>query len=244
MATHLKILNGTDIKAFDLPPEFNTEERKRFFDLPQWADAEVHACRTFINKVGFILQLGYFRAANRFFVANKFHTKDVEYICNKLLLPLEGITFKKYIKGTFERHQEIILEKLGVSKFNDRYKKILMNEAALLSGNQMKPRRIFLSLLDFLRKRKVEIPTYNTLAEVITQGLKQFEKGLIASVNEHLGVADRMLLDDLLTIDDAYLTEKQDSKIKRYIYFYYCTLCDKEIYPDYICQHFSDNWDN
>lgn len=36
MSTHIKILNNKDIKAFDSPPEFNGEERKRFFYLPKW----------------------------------------------------------------------------------------------------------------------------------------------------------------------------------------------------------------
>jgi hypothetical protein len=38
MTTHLKILSQSDIKTFDLPPEFSIEERRRFFDLPKWAD--------------------------------------------------------------------------------------------------------------------------------------------------------------------------------------------------------------
>ncbi len=216
MATHIKILSQSDIKVFDLPPVFNIEERKRFFDLPKWADDEVKDCRTPITKVGFILQLGYFFAVNRFFVANKFHVKDVEFICRKLQLPVEEINFKAYIERTFERHQEIILEKLGINKFDDQRKRILMNEAVLLSSNQMKPRFMFLSLVDFLRRNKIEVPTYNTLAEVITDALKQFEKSLAFSIKERLSHEERVLLDDLLTVGEEYLTEKQDLKIKRY----------------------------
>ncbi len=216
MATHIKILSQSDIKVFDLPPVFNIEERKRFFDLPKWADDEVKDCRTPITKVGFILQLGYFFAVNRFFVANKFHVKDVEFICRKLQLPAEEINFKAYIERTFERHQEIILEKLGINKFDDQRKRILMNEAVLLSSNQMKPRFMFLSLVDFLRRNKIEVPTYNTLAEVITDALKQFEKSLAFSIKERLSHEERVLLDDLLTVGEEYLTEKQDLKIKRY----------------------------
>ena len=129
-----------------------------------------------VTKVGFVLQLGYFFAVNRFFVANRFHFKDVEFICKKLQIPIEEIDFKAYIERTFERHQEIILERLGINKFDDKCKSILLKEAVSLSSNQMKPRLMFMSLVDFLRKKKIEVPTYNTFAEVITEALKQFEK--------------------------------------------------------------------
>ena len=38
----------------------------------------------------------------------------------------------------------------------------------------------------------------------------------MSSIKDHLSKAERVLLDDLLTVGEEYLTEKQDSKIKRY----------------------------
>ena len=74
--SRLKIINSNDIKAFDSPPVFNGEERKRFFCLPQWASELVERFRTPTNKIGFILQFGYFKATNRFFVARKYHQQE------------------------------------------------------------------------------------------------------------------------------------------------------------------------
>jgi TnpA family transposase len=216
MATHIKILTHSDIKAFDLPPVFNIEERNRFFDSPKWADTFVKNLRSPTNQVGFVLQLGYFFAVNRFFIAKKFYCKDIEFVCKKLEISISEIDIEQYVKGTYKRHQEIILEKLGINKFDDRSKSILKTEAISLSANQIKPRLMFLSLVDFLRKKKIEVPTYHTFAEVITEALKQFEKSLVSSIKDHLSKADRVLLDGLLTVDEEYLTEKQDAKIKRY----------------------------
>jgi hypothetical protein len=46
MATHLKILSQYDIKSFECPPEFNGDERKRFFYLSKWANDLVKSFRT------------------------------------------------------------------------------------------------------------------------------------------------------------------------------------------------------
>jgi hypothetical protein len=55
MATYIKILNNNDIKTFENPPQFNGDERKRFFYLTNWADDLVKSFRTPTNQVGFIL---------------------------------------------------------------------------------------------------------------------------------------------------------------------------------------------
>ncbi len=81
----IKILNRKDIKTFNSPPEFNGEERKQFFYLPKWASDLVIKFRTPTNKTGFILQLGYFKATNRFFVAQKFYNSDVVFVAKQLV---------------------------------------------------------------------------------------------------------------------------------------------------------------
>jgi TnpA family transposase len=200
MATHTKILSKADIKEFELPPIFNFEERRKFFNLPQWADGFVEELRTPTNKVGFILQLGYFSAVNRFFVSNKFYSRDVEYICKRYEIMIEQVNLTTYVRGNFDRHQRIILERLGFKKFDDQCQDLLKNEAVLLCANQTRPRVMFMSLVDFLISKRIEIPTYYSIADVITEALKQFERSLVASIQKHLSADERRLLDDLLEI--------------------------------------------
>jgi len=106
---HIKILNNNDIKAFNSPPEFNGEERKRFFYLPKWAGEFVESFRSSTNKIGFVLQLGYFKAVNRFFVARKYHQNDIEFVANCHGLGLNEFDFENYKERTFIRHYELIL---------------------------------------------------------------------------------------------------------------------------------------
>ena len=120
MATHLKILSQNDIKSFERPPEFNGDKRKRFFYLSKWANDLVKSFRTPTNKVGFVLQFGYFKAANKFFSTTKFQRRDAEFVVTRLNVSFATIDFKKYIRTTFERHQGIILEALGFQKFDEQ----------------------------------------------------------------------------------------------------------------------------
>lgn len=216
MSTHIKILNRKDINSFDSPPKFHGEERKRFFYLPKAASQLVESFRTPANKVGFVLQYGYFRASNKFYIAQRFHENDVIFVANKLQLT-PAIDFKKYTKATFARHQEHILEQFGFHKFDGSSKSALMEEAHSLCSKQIKPRLMFLSLVDFLRDNKIEIPKYNTFAEIITNALRNFEKVLIASIENNLSVDEKELLNGLLEFGIEYQDgEKQDSEIKRY----------------------------
>ena len=113
MATYIKILNNNDIKTFENPPQFNGEERKRFFYLPTWAKDLVESFRTPTNQVGFILQFGYFKASNKFFLARKIHQKDIEFIANRLDYQLDKLELENYTTGSFLRHQELILSNVG-----------------------------------------------------------------------------------------------------------------------------------
>jgi hypothetical protein len=115
MATYIKILNNNDIKIFENPPQFKGEERKRFFYLPNWAEDLVKSFRTPTNQVGFILQLGYFKASNKFFAARKFHSKDIEFIAGLFGFCLSELDFNKYNDRSFLRHQELILANTSVN---------------------------------------------------------------------------------------------------------------------------------
>ncbi|NDY71056.1 Tn3 family transposase [Desulfobacter hydrogenophilus] len=217
MATHLKILNQNDIKEFDFPPQFSGEERKRFFYLPNWAEELVNSFKTPTNQVGFALQFGYFKASNKFFVARKFHQKDIEFIAKCLGCQLNELDFDSYTTRSFLRHQELILANTGFRKYDNSGRKFLQKEAQKLCYRQMKPRLMFMSLVDFLKSQKMEIPNYHTFSEIITDALRNFEKTLIEDIDKHLSTEEKCLLDDLLEFGEEYIDgDKQDSKIKRY----------------------------
>ena len=50
----------------------------------------------------------------------------------------------------------------------------------------------------FLHEHRLELPTYNTLADLITRALLAFEKRLLHRLQQHLQPGEQRLLDRLL----------------------------------------------
>lgn len=216
MSTPLKILSSKDIQQFDSPPMFSGEERKRFFILLHWEKEILETLRSPSSQVGFILRNGYFRASNKFFIAHQFHSKDIEFVCNRLGVEENQLQWENS-ERTLRRHKTIILHYYGFCKFDDNINATLWSEAFKLCEKQIKPRLIFLSLMDFLRNKKIEVPRYSKLAEIISNSLKNFEQSLFSKIDQHLSVAEKILLDQLLEVSEEYVDgDKQDAKIKRY----------------------------
>lgn len=64
----IQILTPTEIRNYESPPRFDSFSRKKFFVLPSGLMKEVENLRTSSGKIAFVLQTGYFRAAQRFFL--------------------------------------------------------------------------------------------------------------------------------------------------------------------------------
>jgi hypothetical protein len=54
-------------KRFETPPQLSDLERSSLLAIPVWASSTLELMLNPINKVGFILQIGYFRLMGRFF---------------------------------------------------------------------------------------------------------------------------------------------------------------------------------
>lgn len=217
MSTIIKILSRTDVNNYDLPPKFNAQERKQFFEQYKWTSKITDTLRTPTNKAGFLLQLGYFKAVNRFFRSEIFPIRDVEFVAMKLNVNVDDIDFKKYTFSSIKRHRSIIMNTLGFRIFNGKCRKILAEEAKSLCTKQMKPRLMFMFLVDFLRAKKIQGIRYFSMAEIITNALKHFEKDLVSVLKRSLDPGQKDLLDRMLEISvDQGPNAAKDSKVKRY----------------------------
>ena len=59
----LDILDAVVRQEFERPPYFPAQQQDHFFALPDWLQAQVDGLDTPVNRVGFVLQWGYFKAA-------------------------------------------------------------------------------------------------------------------------------------------------------------------------------------
>ena len=214
--TLLQIISNSEVKTLKNPPEFNSEERKHFFYLSKWAEKYLEILRKDINKVGFLLQLGYFRAVKKTYSPSKYHKRDFEYVVNLLGISGEEIDLNEYTRQDSNKNKQVILKNLGFKAFDNEEKKILIEKADDLVARQLKPKIILLELMDFLAKRKVEIPGYRTLAEIITLSINNYEKNLLKIIRENITENQRELLNSFLEFEEKITSEDKTIKGSRY----------------------------
>jgi hypothetical protein len=164
--TILNILSKEEIQLFEKPQQFNAEERNYFFTLPAWVEKELLKIHTPANKVGLILQVGYFHATKKFYPKALFPEADVQFISKRIALG-KPVRMQDYANTTLQRHRKMILEKLGYQACSADYARLLASEASFFVARQVRLKEIFESLLVFLEKKRVEVPTYNFLAHPI-----------------------------------------------------------------------------
>jgi len=115
--TEIKIWSNKEIKLYDQPPIFNSIQRKKFLTLPVKLKKRVSTFYTTVNKVGFHLMYGYFKARSRFFLPTHFTDSDIQFICKRLQINSDDLDLLDYNRKTYNRHRKIILEYFGYAPF-------------------------------------------------------------------------------------------------------------------------------
>ena len=217
MSTHIKILNKVDIKLFESAPQFNASERKKYFYSSDWINTTISDYDTGTNKVVFVLMFGYFQATKRFVPIKYFSKKDIEYVSNRLNIKRENINFSELDRRNVSRYRKVILGHIGYSAFDSESKKLVINECRQLVKKQIKPKSVFLMLIQFVLSKHIEIPRYHMLSEIITNAFNVFEKSLAEKIDSYLEPHHRELLDTLLEREDNDLPKTDEGRtLKRY----------------------------
>lgn len=195
--TTISILKENEILKFDSPPELTDEQREIYFSSKDLIENNIEL-RKGISKVGFILQFGYFNHNKKFFVPNQFYQKDIDFVCSLIGLQT-SIDIDKYKKSSYTKHRKLILE---IHSFHSyiNFKDLVKKESVALVKTALRPKDIFLSLLDFLFERNIEIPKYYVFADLITTALNNLESDLIYQTSQMLTKQQKELLDQLLIL--------------------------------------------
>src|SRR5690606_28705836 len=152
------------------------------------------------------LQLGYFRIVCRFFESLKFREEDIAFVQNsgKNIDPTEVDMILYKQSSSYYRHQQEILSHLGFEPFNSQHQLILLKEAKRLAHLQVKPANILDSCIVYLRERRIEIPSYSSMRNIIHTALSEYESDLEQTLEKHLRQEDKVLLDELLSKPETF----------------------------------------
>ncbi len=157
-------------KRFGTPPVLSNKHRYIFNQLTQWAENFIKTIITPTNQIVFFkIQLGYFRIVCRFFEPLQFHQNDVFYVIEPLKsIDPNAIDMTIYQQSSsYYNHQQVILNHLGFSPFSLDKRAMLLNEAQRLTHLQIKPTNILDLCMTFLRERRIEIPAYSSMQNII-----------------------------------------------------------------------------
>lgn len=197
--SELIILRPEERRTFDKCPALSKHERQIYFRLDAKTKREISKLPKQINRLGFVLQLGYFKAIAKFYPTSAFKKRDINYV--KRLLGMKesmAIDFSAYTSSTYYRHQEKIEKLQKWTPFNDSNYIQLLAHAQHHAGLQRKPAYIFRQLITFCWKHQITIPTYTELAEIITEGFLVFEKNTLSDLKQHIDPLATEQLDHLL----------------------------------------------
>jgi len=194
----LRVLKPNEQKRYEHPPIFEETTRKIYLSFTDEVKDAIKQARTPATKVFFLLLHGYFRASSRFYTPDRFYEKDIRYVCHQLKIYRKRVDFSNYSRATYLRIKQQILDLTAHFSFDEKAYEMISKEAYEVLPNQMKPRLIFLHLIEALRGKRIELPSYHRLANIIIEQSNRYTEKQQLLLAQKLTLSDRELLDALL----------------------------------------------
>lgn len=205
--SRIKLLQPQEIIVFNQAPILNIEEKAHYFSLSSTFEGEFKGLRDGYTKIGFILQMGYFKYSGRFYEINQFHPKDIDYVIKQL--DWKGWEDKrKLFKDNYSvqiaySHRIKILELSGWSSFEEKQTEF-NHRIRLLIDQQLLPRKVLWKSQEYLFNNRIESPSYDTYRRAISQALIDSSEEISATLFKHLSDQDRGVLDLFILRDKSY----------------------------------------
>lgn len=160
----ITILSEKEIEAYDYPPKFYSADRKQFLTLPSGLQKQLSSFHTPTNKVCFHLAFAYFKACGRFFSPARFRDRDIEFVCTRMGIFAFSVDKTAYDAQTFSRHKRLVLDYFKYYQFDGNiHIGFLKSASKKMIQSQFRPQLIFNFMVEHLRHKRIELPTYNTL---------------------------------------------------------------------------------
>jgi len=198
----LHILTNDEIQDIFNLPNFTDEERLLYFALTKIELGVLNQSRSFASKLNFILQLGYFKFRRLFFTFELSDiSDDIEFITRKYFADEnpEIPTSPKIAVNTSLKHRRTIAELHNYQFCGRRERKMIerfARNAAKISG---KPIYIFREILHFLDTRRIILPGYSFLQDIISKALNLEDQRLQITLQNKLTETDTKQLEGLLS---------------------------------------------
>jgi|TARA_R110002110_G_C13470277_1_gene720491 TnpA family transposase len=197
--TRLVVLPPAERARFDSPPKLSSSARIHYFALNRQILNILNKLKAHNNKIGFLLQLGHFKASGKFFSADQFSALDVHFVACQLKIPATKINLSNYNERTALEHRSKILQMLSWKPYADKQKHTVLQHIKWFVERQLSPKQVFISTVDICLQSKIEIPSYNILAVSISDAYNKFEQDLLVKLNKVITNKKASMLNKLIS---------------------------------------------
>jgi TnpA family transposase len=200
----LELLSKSQQIKFDSCPKLKKGQMGDYFSLNDDIQDYLSDMRKPINKVGFLIQLAYFRASGKFFTNNQFNEQAISFACHLLDLNSQSIDFSEnsYNANARQSHKEYILKYCDWKKFTEYQSIKLSKELHKHAQHQKYPKHLFSIAIEYLIEKKIELPPYYVLCDIIGNVYNKIEDHLVSLVEKFLSPNQKRVLDDLIWFDN------------------------------------------
>ena len=178
-----------------------------YFSLSSKELVSLEQLHSIKSRIYFILQLGYFKARNLFFIFSlEDVSEDARYIIAVLFTSRSVQYFPNFQFVDFEitkvtrlKQQGLILKLCNYRNCNTEDRQKLETKARQAAMICSKPIYIFREIMHYLREERIVIPGYTFLQDTVGKALTYEQNRLISIVRHHLTSSDIEALKSLLS---------------------------------------------
>ena len=171
----IEVLPEYEAKRFGRPPVLTSDDCKKYFKIDDSIRVCVEKTKQTDNQIGLMVQYGYFKLCGKFFTTKTFKPADIKAAAKILGVTPSEDFLEKYGDRTRQKHRLLILDTCGHIEFGSAISAFEESVADMVD-KQMHPRKLFYVLIEQLRQKKIELPSYDRIARTITDKFHAFEK--------------------------------------------------------------------
>jgi uncharacterized protein DUF4158 len=211
----LNVLSEAELFALYGLPDFDESQRMDYFVFSEQELSLALTRPTVHAQLHCALQIGYFKAKQAFFLFSWEQTQeDTSFLRSRYFADQEFVPHP-ITRHEYYTQRTAIAALFGYRLWSSDLLPLLRQQAAQIVSRDVSPGFIVAELIAFLHERKIVRPGYTTLQSLISETLSVERNRLGKLLNEMLGEADKLALQQLLVREDTLsglAALKQDAK--------------------------------
>ena len=200
----ITILSAEEVRDLYGSPRFSQEKRSLYFAMDTQEFDLTLSHRSLMNRLSFVLQLGYFKARRMFFSFPLYEAEeDIRFIMDSHF-PGHSLPEKMEVnRRTRWKQQQKILSLFDYHECDAAWRDKLEERARRYVQISAKPVNIFKELITYLEKSRVVLPAYSTMQKIVSRAVLAERERMSDLAQQHMTPDVDRSIDELFARDDS-----------------------------------------